>query len=368
MTRRLLTLTLLAALTATACGGVGADAPAREIAEALATPLPSTSTLPLETGQDPVVQVVDRVLPAVVNVITDTFRDTGGSLQPDQGVGTGFVIRADGVIVTNCHVVEGANQITVITSEADPQEYDARVIGSDCQNDLAVLKVDASGLPVVPIGSSSELELGQQVIALGYALALEGGPSVTTGIVSALNRVIEVDDPNFGVREYPNVIQTDAAINPGNSGGPLVDIAGRVVGINSAGAREAENIGFAIAIDAAMPTIEGALEDPDAPVAYLGVVSRTVDQAVALQLNLSVEQGAYIVGVTPGGPAEAAGIDAGSVIVEFDGDEVISSEQLGELIREHGPGDRVSVATVDTAGNRQEFTIELGLNPGPVLN
>src|SRR5262249_22707311 len=182
--------------------------------------------------------VVHDALPAVVNVTTDVFQpDQFGNVQQGKGVGTGFIVRSDGIIVTNCHVVEGGSKITVSTSAEKPQQYDARVIGGDCQHDLAVLKIDASGLPTVPLGDSGSLELGESVVAIGYALALEGGPTVTSGIVSSLDRTITVPDPSCtvcdnGKRVYTDVIQTDAAINHGNSGGPLLNMAGQVVGIN----------------------------------------------------------------------------------------------------------------------------------------
>ncbi len=175
--------------------------------------------------------------------------------------------------MTNCHVVEGASKITVFSSDADPAEYDARLIGADCLHDLAVLKIDETGLPTVALGNSGDLALGQRVVAIGYALALDGGPTVTTGIVSSLDRTIQAQDlgcetcptkgdPPVPLRTYSDVIQTDAAINHGNSGGPLVDMQGRVVGINSAGDDQAENIGFAIAIDSAKDTIAKAQQSP----------------------------------------------------------------------------------------------------------
>jgi serine protease Do len=377
--RRLLVPVLLAlALATAACsGGLDADLPAlsptatEPTAETSAAP--PASIAPFDPNQDRVVQVVERVLPAVVSVVTDALVDAGGAIEPSRGTGTGFVVRADGVIVTNCHVVEGARRITVIVpardGEESPARHDARVIGHDCEHDLAVLKVDAQGLPTLPIGGSDRLRLGQSVVALGYALRLEGGPTVTSGIVSALDRVIEVEDPNFGVRTYTDVIQTDAAINPGNSGGPLVDLAGRVVGINSAGvgAQAAENIGFAIAIDSAKPAIDRAIADPEAPVAYLGVFTQDVTLDLAFQLDLPVEEGAYIVDVSPGGPAETAGIEAGGVIVGFDGQEVTGQDQLGELIHAHRPGEEVEVEVVAPDGDRLSITVELGLNPGPIL-
>ena len=201
-----------------------------------ASPLP-----PLDPGREPYAAVAERVLPSVVNVTTNIYQASPtGQPQQGKGVGTGFIVRANGVVVTNCHVVQGASRITVSTSADKPTRYDARVIGGDCEHDLAVLKIDAQGLSPLGLGSSADLRLGQQVVAIGYALALEGGPSVTAGIVSSLDRTIQVSDPQCtvcpnGIRTYSEVIQTDAAINHGNSGGPLVDMEGRVVGIDSAG-------------------------------------------------------------------------------------------------------------------------------------
>ena len=240
------------------------------------------------TGKpDAVESVVHNALPAVVNVTTDVFQpDQFGNVQQGKGVGTGFIVRQDGIIVTNCHVVEGGSKITVSTSADQPKQYDARVIGGDCQHDLAVLKIDATGLPTVQLGDSGALELGQPVVAIGYALALEGGPTVTSGIVSSLDRTITVPDPSCtvcqnGRRVYTDVIQTDAAINHGNSGGPLLNMQGQVVGINSAGDDNAQNIGFAIAIDSAASAIQQAISDPLAAAAYLGVTSQTVTSGIA---------------------------------------------------------------------------------------
>ena len=202
----------------------------------------------------------------------------------------------------------------MITPEPDAQRYQARVSAGTRRRTWPSSSIDAQGLPTIPIGDSADLKLGQQVVAIGYALALEGGPTVTQGIVSALNQSIDANDPNCqvcpeGVRTYSNVIQTDAAINPGNSGGPLLNLAGEVVGINSAGAGAAENIGFAIAIDAAKPTIESAAENPSQPVAYLGVVTQDVTEGLSFQFALPVTQGAYVVDLAPRGPAESAGVE-----------------------------------------------------------
>jgi S1-C subfamily serine protease len=237
------------------------------------------------------------------------------------------------------------------------------------------LDIDAQDLPTVPLGDSEGLRLGQQVVAIGYALGLEGGPSVTAGIVSSLAREITVADPNCpvadcgedGERVYTDTIQTDAAINPGNSGGPLVDLAGNVVGINSAGANQAENVGFAIQIDSVEPTIFQAAENPDAPVAFMGISSTDVaSPEVQFELDPSVDAGALIVGVVPDGPADDAGLIEGDIVVEFDGASIETPDDLGEAIRSHSPGDTVEVALVREGGERVTLTIELGVNPVPL--
>ena len=222
MRRALLALGVVAALAFSACTTGTTTTNTAEPKAVFPSSQPTVAT-----GQGAVVQVVRNVLPAVVNVVADSSEG--------QGEGTGFVVRSDGIIVTNFHVVEGASKVTVLSSAEEPVHYDARVIGGDEEADLAVLKVDATDLPTVAMGNSSDLQLGQQVVALGYALGLAGGPSVTTGVVSSLTRRITVQDSRCtectnGERVYTDVIQTDAAINPGNSGGPLVNMAGQVVG------------------------------------------------------------------------------------------------------------------------------------------
>ncbi len=319
---------------------------------------------------DPIVRVVQAVRPAVVNVTTNLFQPNPLGGESGRGVGTGFVIRSDGIVVTNFHVVEHAQRITVITPPPDSTRYTARVIGGDQNADLAVLKIQASGLHTVPLGNSGRLELGERVVALGYALALPGGPTVTSGIVSALGRTIQAQDPNCdtcknGVRTYTGVVQTDAAINPGNSGGPLVNLAGQVVGINTAGANQAENIGFAIATNAARPIVDEAATNPSAPVAYLGVTTQDVSPSLALQFGLPVQSGALVLDVVPGGPADRAGIRQGDVILGLDGKDVTDSTSLRELLLSHRPGDRVAVGVVTQGGQKKTITATLGVNPLP---
>ncbi len=316
------------------------------------------------------------MLPAVVNVTTDVYQADGTS---GQGVGTGFIVRADGVIVTNCHVVEGGSRLTVFLSDARRTEYEARLIGADCLNDLAVLDIDEQGLPTVPLGDSSGLRLGQRVVALGYALGLEGGPTVTTGIVSSLDRTIEVPDPNcrsceitqtpqgeLPVRTYPSVIQTDAAINPGNSGGPLVDMDGRVVGINSAGNDQAENIGFAIKIAFVRDTILSSIDEPLAPTGYLGVSTTPITADLRFQQGLAVDSGAFVAGILADGPADDVGIGRGDVIVAVDGQAVRSPDDLGAVLDGSTPGDRVSIELVESGGDTRTVEVELAARPLPI--
>ncbi len=362
--RRTLMLSAVLAVLATACSvDFGGSRTAGDDASLRTASLPETN--------EPVAAVVERVLPAVVNVTTDVFRTDQTEAQ---GVGTGFLVRPDGVIVTNCHVIEGASRITVSTSDDEPHRYDARVIGGDCENDLAILDIEADGLPTVPLADSADLQLGQRVIALGYALGLEGGPSVTTGIVSSLDRTIQAEDPGCApeicgedqVRTYSSIIQTDAAINPGNSGGPLVDMRGRVVGINSAGNDGAENIGFAIPIDEVKDEVAQAVDAPLAPVAYLGVSTDTVTADVAFQLDLAVERGAIVLGLTGDGPAAAAGIQEGDVIVGIDGRSVTSRDDLEPILEALRPGDTVTVELVGSGGDRRTVDVTLGTRPLPI--
>jgi putative serine protease PepD len=356
MRRALLALGVVAALSFSACiTGTTTNNAAEPKAD-----FPSGQPT-VATGQGAVVRVVRNVLPAVVNVVAESSQG--------QGEGTGFVVRSDGIIVTNFHVVENASRVTVLSSAEEPVHYDARVIGGDEEADLAVLQVDATDLPTVAMGSSSDLQLGQQVVALGYALGLAGGPSVTTGVVSSLTRRITVEDSRCtectnGQRVYTDVIQTDAAINPGNSGGPLLNMAGQVVGINTAGANQAENIGFAIQIDSVKPTVFQAAEHPSQPVAFMGISSADAsDPSVEFEFDPQVNSGAVIVDVVSGGPAEQGGIRVGDVVVQFGGQAVDSAERLGELIREHRPGDQVEVGVVHSDGSRDTLTVTLGVNP-----
>jgi S1-C subfamily serine protease len=260
--RMLVPLVAATALLASACSvSWGGSTAATGSGGTNASTMQQTSSAN-STG-DPVVAAIGTVAPSVVTITSRMAPQQSpfGITSSGEATGTGFIVRSDGVIVTNQHVIEGAQTVTATLPQPDGRTLDATVVATDQQHDLAVLRVDATGLPTVALGDSNDLQLGQQVVALGYALGLKGGPTVTSGIVSSLDRTIDVQDPNAasGTRTYADVLQTDAAINPGNSGGPLIDLTGHVVGIDSAGSSSAENIGFAIAIDAAKPLIEQAL-------------------------------------------------------------------------------------------------------------
>jgi serine protease Do len=275
---------------------------------------------------------------------------------PGEGAGTGFVIAADGVLVTNNHVVSGAQTIEVVF--ADDRKMPARVLGRDPTTDLAVLKVDATDLPVAALGDSSALKVGDDVIAIGNALGLEGGPTVTRGIVSAEDRTITAES---GIR-LEHVIQTDTAINPGNSGGPLVNSAGEVVGINTAVAGDAQNIGFSIAINAAKPIIEELRQGTTKSRPFLGVKMITFTPEYAEGLGVTVDSGAVVADVTAGSGAEVAGLRTGDVITSIDGKEVKAAEDVTSAVNAHKPGEEIKLTFV-RRDQTQEVTVKLGERP-----
>jgi len=304
-----------------------------------------------------VAAVLNRVQPAVVSVQTQSMSlDNLLAPQVQQGAGTGFIVSADGKIVTNNHVVDGAQQVQVTL--ADGSTKSAKVLGADPSADLAVLKIDAHDLPTVRLGDSGAVHVGDPVVAIGNALALEGGPTVTDGIVSAMNRTISEQN---GVR-LQNVIQTDAAINPGNSGGPLLDSRGRVVGINTAVAGQAQNIGFAISIDQAKKVL-GDLENGQSPAQpLLGVQTVNVTPAVEHQLGLSVDHGALVVAVTPGSGAATAGIQQGDVILRFGSTDIATADDLAGAVADAKPHSHVEVV-LQRGREQATVTVDIGQRP-----
>jgi putative serine protease PepD len=311
-----------------------------------------------EGGMD-VQAILDEVEESVVTIETSGVAGDGVF----DGGGTGVILSEDGLIMTNAHVIAQSGGIRVRTF--DGGTFDASLVGSEPSADLAVIRVEgADDLAPAALGSSAALVVGEPVIAIGNALNLGGQPSVTTGIVSAVNRTL--DGPEGPLSD---LIQTDAAINPGNSGGPLVDSTGAVVGINTAILEDSQNIGFAIAIDRAEPIIDRIQEGggeitPDTP--RLGVTTvgvETVEDQVRDRLNIDTEEGAFVYDVLPGSGAEAAGIRPGDVIVAVDGEAVTSNERLGELIAEREPGDAIEVR-IEREGEEQTLTAEVGRQGG----
>ena len=301
--------------------------------------------------------VLHQVQDSVVTIHTSGYAQ--GSVF--EGAGTGVVLSDDGLVLTNAHVVADSDDISVRLF--DGSQHDASLVGSASDSDLAVIKVEgAAPLHPATLGRSADLEVGEPVIAIGNALNLGGLPSVTTGIVSAVDRTISSPEGTLS-----GLIQTDAAINVGNSGGPLVDAGGEVVGINTAILQDTENLGFAIDIDSARPVIEdlkagGGGAEAERPL--LGVSTRdlaSIDGATLEQLGIQAEAGAFVVQVTPGTAAEAAGIEAGDVIVGFDGEPLDSAAALGEAISGHSVGDQVEV---QIERNGEEATVDAELTGG----
>ena len=298
-----------------------------------------SSAAPLSGAALDVKGILAKVEPSVVDIVAQSRRGTGE--------GTGIIISPDGYILTNAHVVNGANTVTVSTSSSG-KALSATVIGADTAHDVALIKVANPGgsLPAAELGRSADLKVGDDVVAIGNALGLRGDPTVTRGIVSALNRTVD---------NLTGMIQTDAAINPGNSGGPLVNSAGQVIGINTAVAADgAQNIGFAIPIDRAKALADRlrAGQGP-APTAFLGV--STTDTADG-------SGGAQVVDVVAGGPAQKGGLAVGDLIVTFDGKPVATADALSGLVQAHQPGDTVQVV-VERNGASRTVTVTLGTKP-----
>jgi len=297
-----------------------------------------------------------------------------GAPQQGTATGSGFVVDKEGTILTNAHVVEGAESVTVSFEEGG-EEIDAEVKGVDPSTDLAALKVDPSdveALDPIPLGDSSEAEVGDPVVAIGNPFGYSR--TVTTGIVSALQR--EIEAPNGF--QIPNVIQTDAPINPGNSGGPLLDGQGRVIGINSqiatGGGQGSVGIGFAVPVNTAKQLLPQLKKGGEIERAYLGIQMSDVTAELAKELDLPVDAGALIAEATEGGPADDAGLEGsdgtsdqgvpqgGDVLVEVDGETITGADDVAAAIADNSPGDEIEVVYYRD-GERETAQVELGERP-----
>jgi len=324
-TPRLLLLALLLAfglIVGSVVGGRAATSAfaARGAATVTASPLATATGQATPTTLPDIAGVAAKVRPATVLVLNlvpgqasgvGLASPTPGGSGVPQGAGTGFIIDPSGVIVTNNHVVEGAQSLRVVLPPPDNRSFDAQLVGRDPQTDLAVIKIGASNLPMVPLGNSAALRPGDWVVAIGNALDLTGGPTVTQGVVSATGRDAQepptASAPNTAGPTLYDLIQTDAAINPGNSGGPLVDLQGQVVGINTLGSLQAQGIGFAISIDGAKPIIDQLRQGGTVTRAYLGIGGLSVTPPIAAQLGLQRTDGVVVQQLRPRRPGGGGG-------------------------------------------------------------
>ena len=274
----------------------------------------------------------------------------------ESALGSGIIISSDGYILTNYHVIEGADRLQVT---ADGGEYEATVVGTDPSSDLAVLKIDATDLTAVEIGSSSDLVVGEWVMALGSPYGLE--QSVSTGIVSATSRTTSALNDGTSSAVYTNLIQTDAAINPGNSGGALVDKDGKLIGVNTliaSSSGSSSGVGFAIPVDYAINIAQQIIDGKQPSHAQLGVSATTVTSQLAQRYGLGADAGAYVSNVNAGSSAAEAGIEQGDIITKVGDTDISSSSDLVLAVRSHNVGDTVTITYV--RGN-QENTAEVTL-------
>jgi S1-C subfamily serine protease len=331
--------------------------------------------------------IYQRYAPGVAFVRSEITQQTQnpfdpfGGTQRSESTGSGFVIDAGGDILTNNHVIDGATPGSITVQLADSKSVKATVVGKDPSTDLALLKVDPEGLSLkpLPLGSSKDVHVGDPTIAIGNPFGLDR--TLTTGVVSALQRQIQA--PNgWSIKD---VIQTDAAINPGNSGGPLIDSAGRVIGINSqietgGGGSGSVGIGFAVPIDTAKSILANLKKGETVQRAYLGITSLTVNGQLDA-LNLPVDHGALVQTVEPNSPADVAGLKAGDlqatlsgsasndsvvlggdIITKVDGKAITTSDQLSQLVTSHKPGDKVKIELVRKKDTKT-VTVTLGKRP-----
>lgn len=307
-------------------------------------------------GADTIAAIVDRTGPAVVKIDTLTpvrnphldpffndpfFRDFFGRVMPEgqeyrPGLGSGFLISDDGYILTNEHVIDNASEIKVTVSGFS-EPFNARVVGADYDLDLAVLKIDAPRkLPYLKLGDAQQARVGEWVIAIGNPYGLDH--TVTVGVISAKGRPIDIED-----RHYKNLLQTDASINPGNSGGPLLNLKGEVIGINTAVNAQAQGIGFAIPSDTVKGVLGELIKKGKVVRPWLGVQVQQVDENWANYLKLPRAEGALVVGVVPGSPAERAGITRGDVVLEIAGRKIKTPDDLVAAIKDQKVGATVEL-------------------------
>lgn len=317
-----------------------------------------------------IIEVAGKLKPSVVSIVTEIPQlDHFGQVRGTQsGAGTGIIIREDGLILTNKHVIpESSSKITVVGS--DGQEYEGSVLARDPFNDIAYVKIAGNGFTPAELGDSDQVVVGQKVVAIGNALG-EFDNTVTSGIISGIGRPVTAGDATGEVERLQDLFQTDAAINPGNSGGPLVDINGKVIGMNTAIADNAENIGFAIPINQAKAGIVSVENTGKLTKPYLGVRYVSITKEYAKANSLPVEQGAYVIGgdsrpaIIDGSPAAKAGLREKDIIVKVNGQDVTKTSSLVTLIGKYQVGDEI-VLRILREGQPQEVKVKLEELPAP---
>lgn len=338
--------------------------------------LPNNTTIKVLNEENVVTDVVDKVSPSVVTVgitqtnrVGDIFqinpfdpfapmpRQRGQTQKVEQDIGSGFVISADGLVVTNKHVVSDTqSKYRVITS--DNKSYDVVKIYRDPDNDLAIIKINATGLKPIEMGDSNKIKVGQTAIAIGTALG-EFRNTVTVGVISGVGRGITAGEPFSGAGEkLNNVIQTDAAINPGNSGGPLLNSAGQAIGVNSAVAQDGQNIGFALPINVVKDAVANFNSTGQFNRPFMGVEYRMITRQMAV-LN-DIPEGAYVASVVAGGPADKAGVAADDIVTKINGDKLTDTNDLAHVISGKKVGDQVTL-TIWRNEKEMTKTVTLGI-------
>ncbi|HET7035791.1 MAG TPA: trypsin-like peptidase domain-containing protein [Thermomicrobiaceae bacterium] len=365
--------------TATAGSATSTSKPLVLASDASSATKTTTSDAPSQADfTNSVIQVAKTAKPAVVEITNEQTSVSQLSQPIPVGTGSGFIYDNQGHILTNNHVVEGAQSLVVTLPDGRSfKDNDVKVVGTDPLTDLAVLQITGDNLPAVQLGDSSQLEVGQWVVALGYALGLEGEPTVTAGVVSALNRSVQEPGDSSGspfsrqTQSGPtlsDVIQTDAAINPGNSGGPLTNLDGQVIGINTLVAGEAEpgvqaeGIGFAIAINTAKQIADEIVSTGKASHPYVGVSYIPLTPAIAAQLNVTATKGALIQSVVDGSPAAKAGLQKDDIVTKVDGKELTTDSSFANAVESHKVGDTITL-TVVRNGQTMQVPVTLAERP-----
>lgn len=313
-----------------------------------------------------IAEVASKVAPGVVSIVTET-RTTGwfGQSSTQTSAGTGMIVTKDGYVLTNKHVVDGANSIKVVLDSGETYDK-VSLVGTDPANDVAYLKIaDVNNLPTVTLGDSKTISAGQQVIAIGNALG-QYQNTITSGIISGTGRSLTAYSSDLSSAEnLTDMIQTDAAINAGNSGGPLVNAAGEVIGINTATSSEADGIGFAIPISSVKGMLKNIIENDSATRAYMGIYYINITPDVAVTYDLPVSAGAYITSssnqksVITDGPGEKAGLQDKDIITKINGVNVGKAGTVSTLIGEYAPGDTIQL-TILRDGKEKTVNLTLG--------